>query len=223
MAGTRGERLRAARARRGFKSARLAAKALGLAISTYGAHERAESAGGRDYGPDEAKFYARRFGVSPEWLLTGRGQGERDEFPGIPPVLEEEEEASKVPVVGYVGAGAETHLYAVAQDGLDQVERPCDASDTTVAVEIRGESLGPLFNRWLVFYDSVRRPPTRDLVGELCVVGLADGRILLKQLQRGSSEGLYNLLSSAEPPILDAKLEWAARVTTISRRRSRFP
>lgn len=217
MASTRGERLRAARARRGFKSARLAARALGIAISTYGAHERAESAGGRDYGPDEAKYYARRFGVSPEWLLTGRGQGARDEFPGIPPAPEEEEEP-KVPVVGYVGAGSEAHFYAVAQDNLDQVEQPHGASDTTVAVEIRGDSLGSYFNRWLVFYDSVRRPATPDLIGDLCVVGLTDGRILLKQLQRGRSEGLYNLLSPAEPPILDAKIEWAARATRLSRR-----
>jgi phage repressor protein C with HTH and peptisase S24 domain len=217
MSSTRGERLRAARARRGFKSARLAAKALGIAISTYGAHERAEAEGGRDYGPDEAKFYARRFGVSPEWLLTGRGQGPRDEFPGIPALLEEEE-APKLPVIGYVGAGAEAHLYAVAQDNLDEVDQPYGSPDTEVVVEIRGDSLGPFFNRWLVFYDSVRRPATPDLFGELCVVGLSDGRILLKQLQRGSSEGLYNLSSPAEPPILDAKVEWAARVTSMSRR-----
>src|SRR5688572_2465598 len=102
MASTRGERLRAARARRGFKSARLAAKALGIAMSTYGAHERAEAVGGRDYGTDEAKFYARRFGVSPEWLLTGREQGEGDEFPGIPTVTEEDL-WPRVPVIGYVG------------------------------------------------------------------------------------------------------------------------
>jgi hypothetical protein len=217
MASTRGERLRAARARRGFKSARLAGKALGIAISTYGAHERAEAAGGRDYGPDEAKFYARRFGVSPEWLLTGRGQGPRDEFPGIPALLEAEEEP-KLPVIGYVGAGSQAHLYAVAQDDLDLVDQPHGAPDTAVAVEIRGDSLGPFFNRWLVFYDSVRRPVTPDLIGELCVVGLSDGSILLKQLQRGRSEGLYNLMSAGEPPILDANVEWAARVTSLSRR-----
>ena len=44
-----------------FKSARLAAQAMGIAVSTYGAHERAETPGGRDYGPDEARKYARRF------------------------------------------------------------------------------------------------------------------------------------------------------------------
>src|SRR5437763_1517055 len=80
---TRGERLRYARERH-FKSARLAAKAMGIAVSTYGAHERAEDPGGRDFGPDEAKRYGRRFKVTPEWLLTGYGRGP-DDPPGFEP------------------------------------------------------------------------------------------------------------------------------------------
>ena len=217
MAETRGQRLQAARARRGFKSARIAAKALGIAVSTYGAHERAEAPGGRDFGPDEAKRYGRRFGVSAEWLLTGREQGPGDAFPGHPR-SEDEDDTPSVPVVGYVGAGSEAHFYAVAQGDLDEVEQPPGAPDTTVAVEIRGDSLGTFFNRWLVFYDSVHRPASPDLVGELCVVGLPDGRVLIKQLQRSRSEGLYNLLSPNQPPIVDVRVEWAAKVTSMSRR-----
>src|SRR5947209_13736979 len=107
----RGERLRMAREKR-FKSARLAAQAMGIAVSTYGAHERAEAPGGRDYGPDEAKRYARRFRVTPEWLLTGRKIGPTDGG-GFGPEAPEEPTAPKVPVAGYVGAGAKTHFYAV--------------------------------------------------------------------------------------------------------------
>lgn len=47
--------------------------ALDIPPATYNAHERAEAAGGRDYGPDEAAKYARRFGVDDVWLLTGKG------------------------------------------------------------------------------------------------------------------------------------------------------
>ena len=43
---TRGQRLRMAREKH-FKSARLAAKAMGMPVATYGAHERAEQPGGR--------------------------------------------------------------------------------------------------------------------------------------------------------------------------------
>ena len=220
MAKTRGDRLRIAREHRGFKSGRLAAQALGIAISTYGAHERAEDEGGRDYGPDEAKRYAKRFGVTPEWLLTGFGPGpdgtvievEDPETYGLP----------KVPVVGYVGAGSSAHFYEVDQQAdLDEVVPPEGSTPSTVAVEVRGESLGAFFNRWLVFYDSVHNPVTPDLIGELCVCGLEDGRVLLKQIQRGRSKNLYTLISAADKPIQDVEIKWAARVNSISRRRQR--
>ena len=209
MATTRGARLRSAREKY-FKSARIAAKALGIAVSTYGAHERAEAPGGRDYGPDEAKRYGRRFRVTPEWLLTGRKIAPTDGVPGTE--APEEPATPKVPVAGYVGAGAETHFYAVAQGGLDEIDAPDGSTPDTVAVEIRGGSLGTFFDRWLVFYDDVRRPVTPDLVGKICVVGLDDGRVLIKKLQRSRSPGLFNLASQTEAPILDVAVEWAASV-----------
>jgi phage repressor protein C with HTH and peptisase S24 domain len=214
MAKTRGERLRIAREQR-FPSARQAAKTIGLPPATYGAHERAETAGGRDYGPNEAKKYARRFGVTPEWLLTGYGPG-----PGDTAFDAEQQEPAEpnVSVVGYVGAGSEAHFYEVAQGDLDEVEPPRDANEDTVAVEIRGNSLGAIFNRWLVFYDDVRRPVTADLIGELCVVGLQDGRVLIKLMQRGKGEGLFNLISETESPIRDVAIEWAAKVKSMARR-----
>ena len=45
-------------------------------------------------------------------------------------------------------------------------------SPSTVAVQIRGHSLGALFDNWLVFYDDVRDPPDESLVGRMCVCGL---------------------------------------------------
>jgi phage repressor protein C with HTH and peptisase S24 domain len=214
---TRGERLRYAR-ERFFKSARLAAKAMGIAVSTYGAHERAESPGGRDYGPEEAKRYGRRFKVTPEWLLTGHGRGP-DDPPGYEPPERDVYATPKVPLKGYVGAGAAAHFYAVDQGDLDAVEPPIGANESTVAVEIRGDSLGPLFNRWLVFYDDVTHgAPPADLIGELCVVGLEDGRVLIKQLQRGRAEGLFTLNSQTEQPIRDVPVAWAAKVKCMARR-----
>ena len=99
---------------------------------------------------------------------------------------------------------------------LDQLD---SATRATVAVEIRGDSLGPFFNRWLVFYDEMRNPVTDDLIGDLCVVGLEDGRVLIKQLQRGRSPGLFNLASITEKTIHDVPVSWAAKVNSISRRR----
>ena len=123
----------------------------------------------------------------------------------------------KVPVLGYVGAGGTAHFYDVPPSHLDEITPPIGIAENAAAVEIRGDSLGPFFNRWYVFYDDVRRQVTPDLIGQLCVVGLADGRILIKQIQRGASEGLYTLYSATEKPIPDVPIEWAARVNVISR------
>jgi phage repressor protein C with HTH and peptisase S24 domain len=150
----------------------------------------------------------RRFGVTPEWLLTGRE----------PFSVGEEPPAPKVPVVGYVGAGSTVHFYDVAQPDLDEVFGPPGAAEKMSAVEVRGDSLGPYFNRWYVFYDDVRSPMTPDLIGQLCVVGLFDGRVLVKQVQRGTAEGLYNLHSATEKHIVDVKIEWLAKVNSVSRR-----
>jgi hypothetical protein len=213
MAKTRGDRLREARAKL-FRSARAAAKALDMPAATYGAHERAELPGGRDYGPDEAARYARRFKVAPEWLLTGRDVGKASVADGHIPseeILESPPEKKGVRVVGYVGAGAEAHYYAVSQGHLDEVPAPEGTTESTVAVEIRGDSLGPLFDHWLVFYDDVRSPVTTDLIGRLCVVGLPDDRILVKTIRR-NRRGLYDLMSNFEDPIRDQEISWAAKV-----------
>ena len=69
---------------------------------------------------------------------------------------------------------------------------------STVAVQIRGHSLGALFDNWLVFYDDIRNPPDDSLVGRMCVVGVSDGRVLIKALKRSPNTGLWNLLSNTE-------------------------
>lgn len=124
-------------------------------------------------------------------------------------------EPKEIPLVGYVGAGAEAHFYANGQGPFDLVPAPEGATENTVAVEVRGESLGPLFDHWLVFYDEVRSPVTPDLIGRLCVVGLADDRVLVKLLKRSRTPGYYHLLSNTEPTITDVEVAWAAKVRTM--------
>jgi phage repressor protein C with HTH and peptisase S24 domain len=194
------ERLQAARAAAGYQEASEAARALGIKEPTYLGHEN----GSRGF-KSRADQYARKYGVSLEWLLTGRGQKERRSER-----LEDNKSRRTIPLVGYVGAGAEAHFLEAGE--LGRVEAPDGSTDTTVAVEIRGDSLGPLFDRWLVAYDDVRRPVTADLVGRLCVVGLDDGRVMVKKIRRSKSRGLFHLISNTEAPILDVAIEWAARV-----------
>lgn len=163
--------------------------------------------GKRELKQREVPVIARYLEVTPppELLL--------DAEPEPPLDIEDDIDPDRyVPVVGYVGAGAAAHYYAVNQGGLDEVPAPTDATDSTVAVEVRGDSLGPLFDRWLVFYDDVRRPVTADLIGKLCVVGLPDDRVLVKKIRRGRN-GNYDLVSNSEDDVIrDVTIEWAARV-----------
>lgn len=151
--------------------------------------------GHRRLRADEIAIVAEYLGMEPPRMLGG---GQRI--------------APKAPLVGYVGAGAVAHYYADGQGPFDEVDAPIDARPTTVAVQVRGHSLGALFDNWLVFYDDVRDPPDDSLIGKMCVCGLADGRILIKAIKRSPSTGLWNLISNTEPPIYDVGLDWAAPV-----------
>lgn len=123
-----------------------------------------------------------------------------------------------VQVVGYVGAGSTAHYYVDPEGSLDEVPMPEGGSETTVALEVRGDSLGSFFNTWLVYFDEVRNPVTPDLIGKLVVCELINGKVLVKKLMRGSRPGTFNLLSQTESPIEDAELVWAAIVTNMTPR-----
>jgi transcriptional regulator with XRE-family HTH domain len=120
-------------------------------------------------------------------------------------------------VVGYVSAGGETTFYPAGE--LDRIHASDLDPAHAVAVEIRGRSLGTLFDRWYAVYDDVRRPFTEDLLNHLCVVGTDDGRILIKKVVRVGKT--LHLLSNdhQERPITNVRIEWAARVTGIRARR----
>lgn len=229
---TRGERLRQARIAAGFRSSASAAEALGMKPGTYNAHERAGQPGARDYDPDQAMTYSRKFKVDVSWLLNAVGRGPHDAAAAAEHeangghiesdhILSDAPPSSAkktVPLVGYVGAGSKAHFYALAHDEFEPVEAPEGATDQSVAVEIKGKSFGPLMDGWLVHYDDVRAPVTDDMLNKICVVGLADDRILLKKIKR-EADGTFTLISNSdEPPITNAVIEWAAMVVSFKPR-----
>jgi DNA-binding XRE family transcriptional regulator len=198
------KRLEEARRRAGFDTASAAAEALGVNKQTYLGHEN----GLRGFRKDSAQLYARKFGVNVDWLFLKQGPRERGSY-------EKPESVKTVPLVGYVAAGSEMH-YINDSGEMDRLPAPDGSTEETVAVEIRGESLGPLFDRCLAFYDNVQRPVSNDHINKLCVVGLSDGRIMIKKVQRSRGKGTFHLISNGfEPPILDVEIDWAARVKNI--------
>jgi hypothetical protein len=195
---TRGERLRTARKRK-FRSARAAAIAWGIPVSTYGAHERAQDLGGRDYGPNEARRYAELLEVTTEWLLTGYQPRPRPHL-------------YTVPIHGFVGIDGEVYLLD-QPIGTHLVARL--ATPKTVALRILDDSLGAPFVNWVLLYEDLRWPVQPALVGEVCVVGLAGGRILVGQLARGTALQRYDLLTRAAEPIRDLDPQWAVPVKAV--------
>lgn len=128
----------------------------------------------------------------------------------------EKDLTSPVELIGYVGAGGEV-LYDEGQGPFGEAPMPPGGkTPEMVAVEVRGDSMaGLLGDGSVIYYDNRREPPTDELFGKLCVVGLADGRVLVKRLLRGRN-GLFDLYSLAAVPLLDQAVTWAARVSYIA-------
>lgn len=92
------ERLKQARERAGYSSGKAAARAMGVAESTYAGHESGE----RGIPAGRAARYGKFFRVAPEWILFGRGDIDdlpAPELPGMRAV------ARFVPVLGDIQAG----------------------------------------------------------------------------------------------------------------------
>lgn len=163
---------------------------------------------------DKLKDLSRLYKIPVEWLLeTGHSSDVSSE--DVAAGLSVPPKGKTVRLVGYVGAGAKGHYYRLADEDYTEVAAPPGATDQTVAVEIKGKSLGVLLDTWLVYYDEVRSPVEPDMYGEVCVIGLSDDRILIKKIV-SNGRGGFNLISNGnEPPIENVEIEWAAKVIDI--------
>lgn len=121
----------------------------------------------------------------------------------------------QVRLAGFVGAGQE--VYQFDEDGAGFVEAPPGATDQTEAVEVRGDSMLPLYEDGTILYYSKQLSPD-VMVGRRCVVRLEDERVLVKSLRRGSEKGLWTLVSLNAPDIEDVAVQWAAPIDWIKPR-----
>lgn len=139
----------------------------------------------------------------------------------ISALIGEDYEPEKVPVLNYIGAG---HRVFPIDDypqggGMYHVDAP-EGEDPQglVALEIRGDSMRPLKNGWVVMYRKRESGVESECLGQLCVVGLTDGSVYVKELQRGYEPGSYNLTSWNADPVENAQVQWAAKVIWIKQR-----
>lgn len=120
-----------------------------------------------------------------------------------------------VPIRGLVGASGndQASFYATGDDPQELAPPITGAGPDTVAVEIRGDSLGKAFNGWLAYYDARREPITEDLIGWLCVIEIDDGRVVAKIPRPARQAGRYHLMPNAGGEVIpDAKIVWAAKI-----------
>jgi len=149
---------------------------------------------------------AKVFGVSPSDIVSEDGI---------------QYELTKIPVVGLAGADAYDLVTFSEAENLGDAPVPPGGGNKTVAVEIRGDSMrGIGEDGWLFYFDARREPITDDLLGELCIVGLDDGRVLVKTPYRGRAEGTYDLESTNAPTIRGVRIDWAGLITAIIPRRA---
>lgn len=187
------DRLKKAREQAGFETATDAARKFGWTETTYRAHEN----GQRNIPRERAPIYARAFRVSPEWLLYGRGSAGK----------------KPVPLVGFVGAGAE--VFSIDDGGsLDEIEPPPGIGPHAVAVQVRGDSMYPRYMEGdTLIYDA--HVPLEKADGQECVVALRDGRRFVKIVRVTNSS--VQLESFNAPPIRDQDVEWAGPILWVKR------
>ena len=130
-------RLRDARAKAGYETAKAAAEAMNIPIATYIQHEN----GYRGYPAARAKRYAQFFRVSPEWLLYGKGSNEMATVVESPDIM----------ILGKVAAGVWLEESFVEPDPADRPKISYDrlaGSPGTMdlfAVELSGDSMNLAF------------------------------------------------------------------------------
>ena len=195
------ERLQWARNRAGFKNPREAAERFEWNQHTYKSREN----GLRGIpDQDEVRKYARAYGVSFIWLLTGEGSAERE---------------NEIAVEGRIGAGAEI-LPAEDQippEGLFQIEVPFTLPDDAIAFEVQGDSMWPRYDEGDVIVCHKISSPLAEVLGFEAAVKTADGRRFLKRILRGAEADLYDLESHNAPPIRGVELDWVSPIFAVVR------
>jgi len=194
------DRLRQARERAKFPSARSAAIKYHWQPSTYAAHENGQNR----FDEKTAKKYAKAFKVSAGWLLTGEGP---------------QEQKNVIPVMGFIGAGAEImpEFEQVPPEGLFEIEAPFPISEDAIAFEVQGDSMWPRYDAGDVVVCWRFSISPEEVIGWEAAVRTSDGRRFLKRVLKGSISGTFDLESYNAPTLRGVHLSWVGQVNAVIR------
>lgn len=127
------DRLRHAREKKGFETAKEFAEKHGIPQPTYAMHEK----GTRGLQREVVKRYAGLLGINEVWLLTGEGP------------FEGGDDLDRIYVVGKVEAGAWVEAMQWAEHDWYSVEPPKDVRYQTLkkfALEVHGDSMNAVYH-----------------------------------------------------------------------------
>lgn len=151
---------------------------------------------------DTLQKLAKVAGCTVDELLEGKGPAVGGGLPAL------------VPVTALVGVYG--RLFEVEE--VTGIERPAGVpvGVEVLAARVDGDGLHPIPAGWHVFYEAKPRPPV-ELIGKLAVVAV-EGRVerLVRQLQKGSTAGLYTLIAWGSGPMTDVEVKAAHAVLSIA-------
>lgn len=125
--------------------------------------------------------------------------------------IDVQDDVRKVPVAGYIGAGSVVTLMPAGTH--DTVLAPADVPAGSFAVQTR--IVTSPSDGWIYFVSGQQQPPN-DLLDRLCILAIADGRLLCAMLRRGYKQRLFNLVLLPDGGVLEnQEVAWAARVLWI--------
>jgi phage repressor protein C with HTH and peptisase S24 domain len=168
-----GQRLKAARKKAGFKTAKAAAESLGVPYPTYSQHENGTRGITR-----EADLYVRRYRITLDWLMRGRGPGpdgnasetDGDVIPlraskpnaSFPPRYQQFPADSSLPLLGQTVAGPNGRFILNGTE-VGRVFTPpmLEGVEGAYAVRVYGTSMEPRYYAgetvWLNPHEPVRQ------------------------------------------------------------------
>lgn len=120
-----------------------------------------------------------------------------------------------IPLVGFIGAGAEIlpEFEQVPPEGLDQVRVPFALPEEMIALEVKGDSMLPVYkDGHVVIVYKDQKKPIHAFFGEEAAVRTSDGRRFLKTIMKGTP---ITLMSFNAAPIENVGLEWVGEIFAV--------
>lgn len=192
-----------------YGTATEAARAFGWTVPTYLGHEN----GDRNPSRSAAMRYAEAYKVPWAWLLEGGPLPDGKKTAA-------EDDHREVPIAHYVGAGDQVILLDGHDSPIDYTPAPPGYErDKGAAVQVRGESMRPLYEPGdLLFFRARLDPPAfaKDVPNRPVIVQVKDGPLYVKRMLPGTRRGRFHLISvNPLTPILQdqpvesfALIEW---------------